>query len=154
MKICIFFNKQNQQRDTQKDKEKDVELALDCALKKAEGNMSKYKAARRQASQKQDLCTSFFKANVIHQVDEGFSQNEVAEHFRISQSQVSRRIAKRQEIMWDASQKHQKLLRKDKKPKNYVELYKVLWGKFKEARAKKYRVNFHGCGPKHDKYDK
>ena len=58
-----------------------------------------------------------FKANVIHQVDEGFSQDEVAEPLRMSQSQISRWIVRRQEIMRDAAQKHRKLLRKDKKPK-------------------------------------
>lgn len=41
-------------------------------------------------AKKQHPYTSVFKANVTHQVGEGFFQDEVAEHFRISQSQVSR----------------------------------------------------------------
>ena len=69
---------------------------------------------------------SLKQMSFIHQVNERFSQDEVAEHFTMSQSQVSRWIAKRQEIMRDAAQKHRKLLRKGKKPKKYVELYKVL----------------------------
>ena len=43
-------------------------------------------------------------SNVIDQVDEVFSQDEVTEHFRILQSQVNRWIAKRQEFMRDAAQ--------------------------------------------------
>ena len=65
------------------------------------------------------------KPNAFHQVDEGFSEYELAEHFRISQSQVSRSITKIQEFMKDVAKKHQKLLQKDKKPKKYLELYKV-----------------------------
>ena len=45
--------------------------------------------------------------------------------------------------MRDAAQKYLKLLLKDKNTKKYVELYKVLWGKFKEARAKGHGFKFH-----------
>ena len=84
-------------------------------------------------------------SNVIDQVDEVFSQDEVTEHFRILQSQVSRWIAKRQEFMRDAAQKHWKLLGilLKKQEVKKVELYKVLWGKFKEARAQGHCVNVH-----------
>lgn len=65
------------------------------------------------------------KPNAFHQVDEGFFQDKLAEHFRISQPQVSRSIAKMQEFMRDVAKKHQKLLQKEKKPKKYIELYRV-----------------------------
>ena len=52
--------------------------------------MSQYETARRLQAKKQHPYTCVFKANVTHQVDKGFFQDEVAEHFRISRSQVSR----------------------------------------------------------------
>ena len=45
--------------------------------------------------------------------------------------------------MNDAASKHRRLLRKGKKPKKYLELYKLLWIKFKDAKSKGHRVNFH-----------
>ena len=72
-------------------------------------------------------------------VDEGCAQDQVAEHYRINQSQVSRWVKNRQNIMNDAASKH----RKGKKPKKYLEQYKLLWIKFKDGRSKGHRVNFH-----------
>ena len=123
--------------------ENDVKATLDSVLDKVESRIAKSEAAKKNASKKRKSYTALFKAEVINKMDEGISQDEVAEHFRISQSQVCRWLSKRKSIMHDASLNHRKLLRKGKRPKKYVELYKLLWLKFKDARSKGHRVNFH-----------
>ena len=52
-------------------------------------------------------------------------------------------MAKRRDIMKDTASKHRELFKKGRKSKKYVELYKKLWEKFRTARAKGHRVNFH-----------
>ena len=74
---------------------------------------------------------------------EGATQGSVAEKCRISQSQVSRWIVKRKEIMKYAASKHRKPFKKGRKPEKYIELYEKLWVKFKAARSKGHRVNLH-----------
>ena len=52
-------------------------------------------------------------------------------------------MVKRRDIMKDAASKHRELFKKGSKSEKYVELYKKLWEKFRTARAKGHRVNFH-----------
>ena len=52
---------------------------------------------------------------------DGFLQNEVAENFRIPQSQASRWLTKEHDIMKDEALKHRKLFRKGRRAVKYVE---------------------------------
>ena len=63
-------------------------------MKKVEGNIAKHEAAKKQAGKKRHSYTSVYKPNVINMIRDGFSQDEVAEQYRISQSQVSRWMKK------------------------------------------------------------
>lgn len=64
-----------------------VKFVMDSVLQRVEGNISKYEAAKNKLK-KCHSYTVLFKADVINKLIDGFLQGEVAEHFRISQSQV------------------------------------------------------------------
>ena len=56
---------------------------------------------------------------------------------------VSRYIKKRSQIMKDAADSYRKNHKKGRKCRKYVRLYPALWDKFKMARSKGHRVDFH-----------
>ena len=85
-----------------------------------------------------------FKAEVINALNEpDATQESVADKFNIDQSQVSRYDKKRSQIMKDAADSYRKNHKKGRKCRKYVRLYPALWDKFKMARSKGHRVDFH-----------
>ena len=63
---------------------------MDSVLRKVEGNISKHEAAKKQTGKSVipiQLCSK--QMYVINMLKDGFSQDEVAEHFRIPQSHIS-----------------------------------------------------------------
>ena len=85
---------------------------MNSLIKNVEGKIAKHNAAKEQAGEKCHAYTAQFKVQVIIACDEGATQGSVAEKCRISQSQVSRWIVKRKEIMKYAASKHRKLFKK------------------------------------------
>ena len=63
---------------------------MDSVLRKVEGNINKHEAAKKQTGKSVipiQLCSK--QMYVINMLKDGFSLDEVAEHFRIPQSHIS-----------------------------------------------------------------
>ena len=83
-----------------------------------------------------------FKAKIIHQCQPGVSEYEIAAKYGISQSLVSKWIKQKDSIITAATIRHKKLFAKQRPSRKYLELYRVLLERLKEARAKGLQVNF------------
>ena len=117
---------------------------LNEVVNKVVGKVSKAEAAKHQAGKKRHQYSAVFKAEVIDQMEQpGSTQESVAEHFRIDQSQVSRYVKNKIEIMRDAADEYRKKLLKGRKCEKYKDVYPALWENFKAARARGHRVDFH-----------
>lgn len=122
----------------------EVKSVLNDLVKKVVAKDAKFRGGKETAGKKRCQYTAMFKANVINALDEpDATQETVADKFNISQSQVSRYVKNRSQIMKDAADSYRKKHRKGRKCRKYVRLYPALWDKFKKARAKGYRVDFH-----------
>ena len=73
----------------------------------------------------------------------GNTQESVVEHFRIDQSQVSRYLRNKIQIMKDEANDYRKKIFEGRKCKKYKDVYSALWQKFQEANARSHRVDFH-----------
>ena len=84
---------------------------MNLLIKNVEGSIAKQGAAKKQAAKQRHVYTTKFKVQVIEVCgEEGATQDIIAEKFGISQSEVSRWMIKRRDIMKDASSKHRKFL--------------------------------------------
>ena len=95
-----------------------------------------------KASEVRKTHPAVFKAKIIHQCQPGVSQYEIAAKYGISQSLVSKWIEQKDSIITAATSRHKKLFAKQRPSRKYLELYRVLLERLKEARAKGLQVNF------------
>ena len=75
-------------------------------------NIAKSTGANKIAGKKRHQYTASFKASAINEYENGVSQEEVAEKFRVTQSQVSRWIKNKENMMKDAASTHRTLFQK------------------------------------------
>ena len=110
---------------------------------KVVGNDAKACAAKQQAGKKRHQYSTTYKEEVIDMMEQlDNSQESVAEHFRIDQSQVSRYLKNKIRILKDAADDYRKKLFKGRKCEKYKDVNPALWQRFKEARARCHRVDF------------
>ena len=86
--------------------------------------------------------TALFKATVIHELQPGVTQDQVADKYHVSQSLISKWCKEKDSIIAAATDKHKKLYAKQRKSTKYIDLYKALFEELKKARGKGLKVNF------------
>ena len=82
-----------------------------------------------------------FKLETVEEVEAGMHPDEVALSFNVSRSNVIKQVKQNQKLI-DAAKYEYKNHLKIRRATKYVNLYKVLEKKFKECRAKGYRISF------------
>ena len=85
---------------------------VDRLIDRVVANIAKSTGANKIAGKKRYQYTASFKASAINEYENGVSQEEVAEKFRVTQSQVSRWIKNKENMMKDAASTHRKLFQK------------------------------------------
>ena len=119
---------------------KEVKNVVNDLVNKVVSKEAMARGGRERAGKKRVQYT----AEVINALDEeDATQESVATRFNIDQSQVSRYVKNKSQVMKDAADSYRKNLKKGRKCRKYVRLYPALWDKFKKARSRGHRVDFH-----------
>ena len=111
-------------------------------VESADAQIPSKKVKSTKGSHVRKAHTAEFKAKVIHQIQPNVSQDEIARKYGISQSLVSKWVKDKDNIILASTDKHKKLYKKQRKAVKYLELYRELFDKMKEARGKGRKVNF------------
>lgn len=119
-----------------------VKYVLDNVVNKVVSTMAKSEGAKKMANKKRHQYSATFKAEAISAYKNGASQENIAELFGVTQSQVSRWLKKKQTVLEDAASSHRKQLLKGRRSTKYFELYETLFKEFLKARSKGQVINF------------
>jgi len=119
-----------------------VKEVLDSIINKVTSTMAKSDGAKKMANKKRQQYSASFKAEAISAYENGASQENIAELFGVTQSQVSRWMKKKQTVMEDASSYQRKEVLKSSRSTKHFVLYEALFKEFLRARSKGQVVNF------------
>ena len=86
-----------------------IKDVVDTLIERAVVNTAKNTGANKITRKKRHQCAAGFKASTINEYENGASQEEVAKKFLVTQTQVSRWIKNKENIMKDAASAHRKI---------------------------------------------
>ena len=86
-----------------------IKDVVDTLIDRAVVNIAKSTGANKITRWKATSIPAGFKASTINEYENGASQEEVAEKFLVTQTQVSRWIKNKENIMKDAASAHRKI---------------------------------------------
>ena len=114
-------------------------VSVATELNPAEPNPPKTKATRRSNIQKSYI--TGFQAKVIHEMQPGITQDDLANRYSISESVNSNWLKNKENVIAVAAENNWKLIKKQRKLAKYLELYHHLFEDMKAVCAKGRKVN-------------
>ena len=105
--------------------------------------LSERKTNERRGADKRKQYTVTFKAQVISDFEAGESDKTLESKYFINRSLVQKWNKDKNKIFAEAASRHKKNSLKIRSARKYDDLYRCLLVKFKSARGKGHRVNFH-----------
>ena len=111
-------------------------------VNKVVSTRAKSEGASKVTGKKRSQYSAALKAEAVNAHDNLANQQNIAESFGVTQSQISKWLKIQKTILEDAASSHRKLNLKGRCLTKYLELYETFFKKILAARSRSHIVNF------------
>ena len=111
-------------------------------VNKVVSTRAKSEGASKVTGKKRSQYSAALKAEAVNAHDNLANQQNIAESFGVTQSQISKWLKLQKTILEDAASSHRKLNLKGRCLTKYLELYEAFFKKILAARSRSHIVNF------------